>query len=305
VSIHVAIALAVVASIGFNVGTAFQKAAAVRLPKISLPPRRETLHAFVTNRAWMTAFLISVVSEGCFLAAAANAPISLVQPILGTGLIVLAVFSVFYLKEKLAAGEWIGIFTLIIGLALLGASAERGEIRGLEAISWGRLVGLTVVLLGFVVAARVIELRRPGTFNIELVLGAAGGVMIGIGALFTRVMMLEFKSGNVVFGMLLVSVVMGSMLIGLITQQGGFQRGRAMTVTAILAVLNKVIAIAGGMFALGEVLPEDAFKQGLRVTGLAALLAGTVLLARFNKQQSASAAEESELEAQAAPVDSP
>jgi hypothetical protein len=77
----------------------------------------------------------------------------------------------------------------------------------------------------------------------------------------------------------------------MITQQGGFQRGRAITVTAILAVSNKVIAIFGGMFALGEVLPENAFKQGLRVTALAALLAGTVLLARFNKQESASAAE--------------
>jgi drug/metabolite transporter (DMT)-like permease len=303
-SIYVAIALAVVASVGFNVGTAFQKSAAVRLPKISFPPKRKTLHAFVTNRAWMTAFLITVASEGCFLAAAANAPISLVQPILGTGLIVLAGFSVFYLNEKLSTGEWIGVFTLIIGLALLGGSAERGEIRGLEAISWGRLVGLTVVLLGFVVAARVIELRRPGRFSIELVLGAASGVMIGIGALFTRVMMLEFKAGNVVFGILLAAVVSGSGLSGMITQQGGFQRGRAITVTAILAVLNKVIAIFGGMFALGEVLPENAVKQGLRITALAALLAGTVLLARFNKQESASAAEEPELEAQAARADS-
>ncbi len=291
-SIYVAIAFAVVASLGFNVGTAFQKSAAVRLPRISFPPKRETLRAFVTNRAWMTAFLIILISEACFLVSAANAPISLVQPLLGTGLIVLAGFSVFYLNEKLSTGEWIGIGTLIIGLALLGGSAERGEVRGLEAVSWGRLVGLTVVLLGFVVAARLIELRRPGRFSIELVLGAAGGVMIGIGALFTRVMMLEFKAGNVVFGSLLVFVAMGSMLIGMITQQGGFQRGRAITVTAILAVLNKVIAIFGGMFALGEVLPENAVRLGLRITALAALLAGTILLARFNKQENAPAAEE-------------
>jgi drug/metabolite transporter (DMT)-like permease len=245
-----------------------------------------------------------MISEGCFLVAAANAPISLVQPLLGTGLIVLAGFSVFYLNEKLSTGEWIGVITLIIGLTLLGGSAEREEIRGLEAISWGRLVGLTVVLLGFVLAARVVELRRPGRFSIELVLGAAGGVMIGIGALFTRVTMLEFKAGNAAFGILLASVTMGSLLIGMITQQGGFQRGRAMTVSAILAVLNKLIAIFGGMFALGEVLPENAVKQSLRVAALAALLAGTLLLARFNKPESASAAAEPELEARAARVDS-
>jgi hypothetical protein len=162
-----------------------------------------------------------------------------------------------------------------------------------------------VVLLGFVFAARLIELRRPGRFSIELVLGAAGGVMIGIGALFTRVTMLEFKAGNVVFGMLLVSFTMASMLSGMIAQQGGFQRGRAITVTAILAVSNKVIAIFGGMFALGEVLPEHPVKLGLRITALAALLAGTILLARFNKQESAPAAEEPELDAQEVRVDSP
>jgi drug/metabolite transporter (DMT)-like permease len=284
-SIHVAIVLAVIASVGFNVGTAFQKSAAVRLPKLSFPPRREALSAFLTDKLWMRAFLITLVSEACFLVAAANAPISLVQPLLGTGLIVLAGFSVFYLNERLSAGEWAGIFTLIAGLAMLGASAETGEIRGLEAISWLRLVGLTVFLLGFIFVTKAIEQRRPGTFGIELVVGAAGGVMIGIGALFTRVVMLEFQAGNIVLGILLVSFTVAAMLSGLITQQGGFQRGRAMTITAFLAVLNKVIAIFGGMFALGEVLPENAEKQALRLVGLGALLVGVVLLARFSKQE--------------------
>jgi drug/metabolite transporter (DMT)-like permease len=245
----------------------------------------------------MRAFLLSAISEGCFLLAAANAPISLLQPILGTGLIVLAGFSVFYLEEKLSIGEWVGIFTLIGGLAMLGASAESGEVRGLEAVSWDRLIGLTVLLLAFIFAAKRIEDRSPGRFRVELVVGAASGVMIGIGALFTRVMLLEFEAGNALLGTLLIFLTMAVMTSGVFTQQGGFQRGRAMTVTALLAVLNKVIAIFGGMFALGEVLPEDPVKQGLRVTALVALLVGTVLLARFSKSEKASTAVEPELEA--------
>jgi len=240
----------------------------------------------------MRAFLLAVVSEGCFLVAAANAPISLLQPILGTGLVVLAGFSVFYLEEKLSTGEWIGIFTLIVGLAMLGASAESGEVRELEAVSWDRLVGLTLALSALVFAAKKIRDRRPGRFGIELVVGAASGVMIGIGALFTRVTLLELKAGNLLLGIPLLFFTLTWMLSGVFTQQGGFQRGRAMTVTALLAVLNKVIAIFGGMFALGEVLPEDEVKQGLRVTALAALLAGTVLLARFGKSEDTPAAVE-------------
>jgi drug/metabolite transporter (DMT)-like permease len=291
ISIHVAISLAVVAAIGFNVAAAFQKAAAVRLPKLSFPPERKAIRAFLTNGPWMRAFLLATISEGCFLVAAANGPISLLQPLLGTGLVVLAGFSVFYLKEKLSIGEWVGVFTLIGGLAVLGASAESGEVRGLEAVSWARLIGLTTLLLALIFAAKTIEDRRPGRFSIELVVGAASGVMIGIGALFTRVMLLELKAGNVLLGTLLIFFTMTVMMSGVFTQQGGFQRGRAMTVTTLLAVLNKVIAIFGGMFALGEVLPENDVKQGLRVTGLVALLAGTVLLARFSKREDRAAAE--------------
>jgi len=304
-SIGAAIFLAVLAAVGFNVGAALQKSAAVRLPKLSLPPKRETLEAFFTSRAWIRAFLITLISQGCFLIAAANAPISIIQPLLGTGLIVLAAFSVLYLDEKLSAGEWIGIFTLIAGLVTLGASVEAGEVRGLEAISWARLIALSVVLMGSVFAAKAIEQKRPGTIGIELVVGGAGGVMIGIGALFIRVMMLEFKAGNIALGILLSLVAMGSQLSGFFTQQGGFQRGRAITVTAILAVLNKVIAIFGGMFALGEVLPENPAKQGLRLAALAALLAGTLLLARFSKKEGTSLAEGPELETRGARIDSP
>jgi drug/metabolite transporter (DMT)-like permease len=260
----------------------------VRLPKLSFPPERKAIRAFVTNGPWMRAFHLAIISEGCFLVAAAHAPISLLQPILGTGLVVLAGFSVFYLKEKLSLGEWIGVFTLIAGLAMLGASAESGEVRDLEAVSWHRLIGLTAFLLALVFAAKKIEDLHPGRFSVELVVGAASGVMIGIGALFTRVMLLEFQAGNVVLGTLLIFVMLTPMMGGVFTQQGGFQRGRAMTITALLAVLNKVIAILGGMFALGEVLPEDPLKQGMRVTGLVALLAGTVLLARLGKSEGSS-----------------
>jgi len=38
------------------------------------------------------------------------------------------------------------------------------------------------------------------------------------------------------------------------------------------------------------VLPESIEKQALRVTGLGALLVGSVLLARFGKQEKASVA---------------
>jgi hypothetical protein len=90
-----------------------------------------------------------------------------------------------------------------------------------------------------------------------LILGAAGGVLIGVGALLTRVMLLELKVDHYVIFGILMAIVVFTNIAGIFACQAGFQRGRAMTVTALQVVINKFIAVLGGFFALGESLPED------------------------------------------------
>lgn len=284
-SIHAAIAIAIIAAAGFNIGTALQKSAATRLPKLRFPPKARTLGSFFISPRWVGAFCLTVASWIAYLFAAGNAPISVVQPILGLGLAVLALFSVFYLNERLSAGEWLGVAILIAGIALLGASAEAGELRGLESISYLRLILLCILLLLLVAAAWIIERSRPGFFNIELVLGAASGVLVGIAALLTRVMLLERKAGNTSLFVCILLLVIALNMTGLFIQQGGFQRGRALTVTAVLAVLNKLVAIGGGFFALGETLPEDPLRSMLRIAAFVMLICGTYLLSRFSAKK--------------------
>jgi drug/metabolite transporter (DMT)-like permease len=282
-SINVAIVLAAIAAAGFNVSMAFMKTAAQKLPKLTFPLKRGALRAFLKSGQWMGCFGLMVLSWGLYLAALANAPISIVQPLLGMGLAVLAVFSVFYLKERLAVGEWLGIATMIVGLVLMGISAEKHEAGSVDTINYPWLIILSAGLLTLVGLAYIIEKKKPGFFNLELILGAAGGILVGVAALFTRPMMLEVKADNDgVFAVLLVVVIVLN-ITGIIVQQGGFQRGRAMTVVAILAVLNKVIAVVGGFLVLGEALPDDKVKAGLRISALGCLLVGTWLLSRFGK----------------------
>ena len=47
------------------------------------------------------------------------------------------------------------------------------------------------------------------------------------------------------------------------------------------AVINKVVAIIGGMVALDEMLPEDPVKSAMRITAFIFILFGTAALARF------------------------
>ncbi len=63
--------------------------------------------------------------------------------------------------------------------------------------------------------------------------------------------------------------------------QSGFQHGKALIVVSVLAVTNKVVAIAGGMAVLSEYLPEDPVEAAIRIGSFVLLLFGTSALARF------------------------
>jgi drug/metabolite transporter (DMT)-like permease len=280
-SIYAAIALATVAAAGFNIALAFQKTVALTLEKLTFPPRWKQLRSFITSWRWLLAYGLAIVSWVVLLVALAYAPITIVQPIQGVGLMVLAVIAVVYLKERLSAGEWVGVAILIAGMVLLGASATRHEAGDLQSLSYLGLIALSVALIGVVFLVWLIGRRRIKTVNLEILIGAVGGILMGIGALFSRPMMLELRAGRpgIFIGLLCMVGVLN--ISGDLIQQAGYQRGRAMMVTTVRLVTTYLVTLLGAFLALGEGLPEDPLKSGLRVAALVSLVLGTVLLARF------------------------
>ena len=60
------------------------------------------------------------------------APISLLQPLSASGLLVVAFLAVVYLNERFDAWEWLGVVLLLAGVIMLGFSAENAPERGRE-----------------------------------------------------------------------------------------------------------------------------------------------------------------------------
>jgi hypothetical protein len=109
---------------------------------------------------------------------------------------------------------------------------------------------------------------------------------VGLGALYMRAMFmhLEEKQALVAYGVCL-PVFLVSFLLGIGVMQSGFQHGKALVVVALEAVLNKVVAIVGGMLALGESLPEDPKLAGMRVAAFMLILFGTAVVSRFGGKE--------------------
>lgn len=275
----VPILLAVLATSGMNFGLALQKRAAVRLPRIGLRGNRGVLAAFLKSRLWRRGLCLNVAGYGLFFYALTRAPVSTVQPVLGFGLAVLALFCVLYLKEKLRLREWCGIGCLVTGVALLGLTA-----RALPA----RLQLQGLLLLVGVVAAVLLLLLRAGRAarhgsSTAVLLGLAAGLLIGFGFLNTKALIESLRAGALARGLLLfMPAALIGFVAGEICMQSGFQRGRAVVVASMNIGVNKLLVILGGLFCLGEALPAEPLRLALRVTGFVSVIGGSMLLGRFS-----------------------
>jgi len=274
-SIWIAIVLTLIASTGMNLGLVLQKKAAME--------RGWQLGRFYRSPTWCTGMGLMVVGYGLFILANSFrvAPISLLQPIFAFGLLVVALLAVVYLHERFGALEWLGVILLIAGVVLLGASAEESS-RLSAAVHVSRLV-LYLAGLGVLGMVAVLLLTLFRTWiSVEVLYGLLAGILLGCGYLNTRTLTLAWADARPGVVLLALAGLAVGLLGGLTVLQKGFQHGRALIVTAVNLVMNQVVVVAGGIFCLGESFPKESAPFSARVGGLVAILAGTLILARFS-----------------------
>ena len=282
-TVRTAIVLAILATACFQVGIVLQKVGADRLPRLGLSVRQGSVYlAFIRSPIWLAGIAINTFGWVLVLKAIANAPVSIIQPVLGFGLALLALFSAVFLKERLSRLESGGLVLMVAGLVLLGVSAAHQDGGG--AVSLAPLLAVSVVFAGGIGAA--LPLGRSGQVPLPVVLGFGAGILIGLAALYTKGLFLTLDAGLPLLAWLVfLPLMMAANICGLWVMQAGFQHGRALIVGAVSAVTTKVVAIVGGMTTLGEVLPDHRVFAVARVAGLVLILLGTVVLARFGGEQ--------------------
>ena len=278
-----AILLAIVATSIMNAGLALQKRGASALPKLGR--EKGAFGAMFKNKTWALGFAGLLAGWGLYVYSTKFAPISIIQPTLGLGLAVLALFSIFYLKERMKVLEWLALSGMFAGMILLGISAEKE--KNIEQPDWPMLLTVTGAVLGLALLAYL--LRKSGRLSgvrTDSLLGMISGLFVGLGAIYMRAMHMHvgFQQDLIAYAVCLPIFVI-AFLVGIGVMQGGFQHGKALVVVALEAVLSKVVAIIGGMMALGEHLPQDAKLAGMRIAAFALILFGTAVLSRFGGKE--------------------
>jgi drug/metabolite transporter (DMT)-like permease len=272
-----------------NVAAVLQKKAVDGLPPLDGQPVLASLKALGGSTLWIVGLVMGVVAVVMNMIALGLADISVIQPLNGFGLVVLAMTSYFYLGERLTKLTVVGIVMVIAGVAAIGASAaesrvfvDADEIFGSYSHSWAVATFMTAVALILLLWSAARRLQR------------AAGVLYALVAAFCSVVGLTFSKGA--FGLfaiegigpalghgpeyLLLALVLFFCTVAMMFQQLSFQKGRAVVVTPVYVAGQVVLPIAMGSFVFGERVTLFA------AAAVVAIITGVVFLGLRNEVKS-------------------
>ncbi|MER5276356.1 DMT family transporter [Streptomyces sp. NPDC002809] len=270
------IVLSVSAACCLGFGFVLQQAAARRAPKSDyLSPR--LLLDLMRVRSWLAGIGLMVCGMVLGALALGKGEVSVVEPLLATNLLFAMALSRHRTGQRLGRQGWAGLWLLAGGVA---AFLVAGEPKGGQAVSsplrhWlviGVVVGLALLLTAFA--------KRSRSGVSPALLAVAAGLLYGLQDALTRVSGQRLSDGGwaaLVTGWQPYAVlVLG--VTGLILVQSAFETGPLRMSLPALTAAQPLAGIACGIGFMGDQVRTDTGALAWQAAGLAAIVAGIVLL---------------------------
>lgn len=285
------IGITVVSALLYNVGFVLEKRGLGHLPDVHARRIGHLVRSVASSPAWVAGFVSMLAGLALQIVALSVVPISVVQPVFVSGIVLLLVLAHLALGEHLGRREWAGVG--VVGAALLFISLSldshadkagtRGTLLGIIGIG---IPTVAVALWLFVTADRLghgaatarVHLRAP-------VYGMASGLVYGVASLATKAVSAQLETGGVFHA---IPHVLASPYIyllglssagGLVLFQTALQRCHASVVVPVSNVISSAYVVSIGTVLFGEHLPDSEWRVALRLVGFAGVLAGMALLA--------------------------
>lgn len=285
-----------------NIGMGLQKKGACTLPDIDKQTVRQNIKNFIRCKPWLIGFLL-VQIQWVFLAFALDlASVSIITPLMSIGMAALIIFSYFYLKEPMSKVELIGILVIIFGIVILGATSPLDDTEYnldfvLEHMS--TIPSIIFLIVTFLLTIFFIILCIIRKFkNADIFFSVAAGITDALGAIFLRAYMggADYRNMEITkeaathWGWWVIFVLMILLnLTATIYLQVAYQRGKAIIVAPIFAVLAMIVPVFGGILIFEEWnFYFNESKFGLMAGKIIALIivsVGAILLSLHSAKQ--------------------
>jgi multidrug transporter EmrE-like cation transporter len=278
VTIILGILLALACALATNVGFIYKHRGACSAPSVDVRRPFKTTRSLYASRWFAVGMLVATVAWIFHIAAMAVAPLSVVQPVLAGGIVLLAIMAEKMLGVRVGTRQWIGLGLTAGGLILLGLTlpATHGaqssfSLPGMIAFE----SGLIIVGSLLIVAPRI---GAPSQHH-GFMLGAAAGIMFGVSDVAIKG--ISGLVGTEGFAALLspwTVVTVAASVVAFFASAKGLQDGEPVGVIAITGTAASVAGIVGGVIVFGDPMPGNPVALIVQCLAFAAVLAAAWLM---------------------------
>lgn len=284
-----AVVVALLATTAYHLGLILEKRALGKLPAIDARHAVRLLRTLLTAPAWLAGFALMLCGFGLQVVALSHAPVSVVQPVLGSGIVILLVLSRLVLRESLGRLELACVLAMagaivLIALSAVGAGGQVGHQADGPALA---AVAALAVVIAIALGASALRPGQAGRHRMPsagVSCAVASGLLYGVATLGLKAMS-GLLAGSGATGPHLLAAVAGSPYLyltfgcsaaGMLIFQTGLQRCRVSIVGPVSNITGSVFFIVAGTWLFGERLPADPATLTLRLAGI--VIAGTVVV---------------------------
>jgi drug/metabolite transporter (DMT)-like permease len=296
------IPLAMLAAVAYNSGLILEKRALRELPAIDARQVVALARTLLSARPWLGGFALMLCGLAFQVLALMSAPVTVVQPVLASGVAVVLILSRLVLHERLGTREYLcvaGMAVCVLLLALSDSGRAAGGAGRTAAPLPVALVAIPTCLGGLAIAGGALRTTR-GKHRAPAVgvsFGIGTGLLYGVAAIAIKALsasLVHPRSAAAVVVIVVSSpylyVMAACSAAALALFQTALQRCRASIVVPVSNLAGSIYFMGAGSWLFAERLPTSETQLALRITGIVLAASVVFLMSRQTATDPASLA---------------
>jgi drug/metabolite transporter (DMT)-like permease len=268
VTLNLGILLALACAIATQLGFLYKHKGANAAPAVDMRHPVRTVRQLFSSPWFAVGMAIATGAWVFHVAALAFAPLSVVQAVLSTGVVMLAVLAERLFGFQVGARQWLGVAMTALGLVLLvmtlpshSGSHSAYSLAGMLSFEGGMVAIGALLISGPQIGA-------PDHHH-GVMLGAAAGVLFGVSDVAIKALTGLGGPTEILTSPWLMVTVLAS-VVAFYASARGMQDGEAVPVIAATSTAANISTILGGIIVFGDPMPGDAL--GIAVQAFAFVL---------------------------------
>jgi drug/metabolite transporter (DMT)-like permease len=270
------VVLGIVAAVGASL--LYNASIALQALEVREVPREHSLRVsligrLLRNRRWLGATALGLVGWPLEIVALTLAPLTVVQPCLASGLILLLWLGATRLGETPGRREWIAIAAIVLGVAgvALAAPERTTDHAGTGAIA------LALALVAIPIAAPYLLRSRAGAAGMLAVVSAGCGYAWT--AIASKLLTDELAAGALLVAIAWLATAAASEALALLSEMSALQRRAATHVAPVMFAVQVLVPVLLAPLIFGESWGSTPLGGVALGASMAVAVGGTVLLA--------------------------